>query len=93
MKLVGFLLHPISRSETWRRLFLSRANRRAGRGTKQTPQKLLAQSRLRANSHLVSMPIWKVPNTASAAKPVYLIEGIFSTFSTRNILYNRFDYS
>ena len=90
MKLVGFLLHPISRSETWRRLFLSRANRRAGCGTKQTPQKLLAQSRMRTDFHLVSMPISKVPNTASAAKPVYLIGEFFSTFLTGNIFCNCF---
>jgi hypothetical protein len=90
MKLVGFLLHPISRSETWRRLFLSRANRRAGCGTKQTPQRLLAQSKMRTDFHLVSVPIWKGPNTASAAKPVYLIGEFFSTFLTGNIFCNCF---
>jgi hypothetical protein len=61
MKLVGFLLHPISRSETWRRLFLPRASCDAGYGTKQTPQKPLAQSKMQANVRLVGMPILEGP--------------------------------
>src|SRR5438445_170527 len=43
-RLVGFLLHPISRSETWRRLFTLRTQRSEGSFSRLMHPELLARS-------------------------------------------------
>src|SRR5579863_4723398 len=47
-ELVGFLLHPISRSETWRRLYFSPGN---------CSSRLLARNRFSSLFHLADVPI------------------------------------
>jgi hypothetical protein len=69
----------------------------------QTAAQLVAPSKLRKSSWRrakcgptftwLACRFEGVPNAASAAKPVYLIGGIFSTFLTGDILHNHRVYS
>jgi hypothetical protein len=75
----GFLLHPVSRSETWRRLPGPQDHKMVRRVDSKQPASFAPGAELTSEAlYLADVPIWRCTNCESTATSVYLIRLIFS---------------